>query len=251
MDSKYYQEYFFLERNHWWFRVRASIIDDHLAKMILKNEILRILNIGVATGATTKMLNKYGQVTSTEYDQEVSIMTSKKLGISIINCSILNLPFADELFDLVCAFDVIEHVDDDLEAIREMRRVCKSGGTICITVPAFMILWSHHDVVNNHFRRYKSRDLKRIFEADNHGNVIHTTYFNTMLFPLILIFRLFSRLLPDSLIRHGAGSDFTILSNDSPINRILFGIFSMERLMLKKFTFNLGTSILFSWRKSI
>lgn len=76
MDRKYYDEYFYLERNHWWFRVRASIINDHLRKLRLRNDITRILNIGVATGATTKMLERYGVVTSTEYDHEHSISTS-------------------------------------------------------------------------------------------------------------------------------------------------------------------------------
>jgi SAM-dependent methyltransferase len=250
MDRKYFQEYFFLERNHWWFRVRTSIICDHLRKTIFKDDISRILNVGVATGASSAMLNQFGQVVSTEYDEVISTMTKKRLGIPIINCSVDNLPFENNLFDFVCAFDVIEHVEDDLEAINEMKRVCKNGGIICITVPAFMMLWSHHDVVNNHYRRYRSRDLLRLFDSDNSGQVIHMTYFNTILFPLILIFRLLSRLLPDSISRHGAGSDFTILSNENPINRVLFLIFSLERLILKKFTFNLGTSILFSWRKS-
>ncbi len=250
MDRQYYQEYFYIERNHWWFRVRTSIIVDHLKRIILKNDIPRILNIGAATGASTNMLEQFGNVISTEYDELSSITTSKEQGITVINCSILKLPFENDVFDLVCAFDVIEHVADDREAIVEMKRVCKSGGIICITVPAFMMLWSHHDVVNKHYRRYRSRDLASLFESGNDGEAIHLTYFNTILFPIILIFRLLSGVFPASVIRHGAGSDFTVVRDNNPINRILGAIFSLERIVLKRFTFNVGTSILFSWRKS-
>lgn len=250
MDRQYYQEYFFIERNHWWFRVRESIIVDHLKRIMLKSGVPRILNIGAAAGASTNMLEQFGNVISTEYDELSSVTTSKELEITVINCSILKLPFGNNSFDLVCAFDVIEHVEDDLEAINEMKRVCRSGGIICITVPALMMLWSHHDVVNNHYRRYRRGDIKRLFKAANDGEIIQVTYFNTILFPLILIFRLLSRVLPDPIIRHGAGSDFTVVRHNNPINGILGAIFGLERIVLRRFTFNVGTSILFSWRKS-
>jgi ubiquinone/menaquinone biosynthesis C-methylase UbiE len=72
------------------------------------------------------------------------------------------LPFKDEEFDLICAFDVIEHVEDDLLGIREMKRVCKNEGLMVLTVPAYMFLWSHHDEVNQHYRRYTLKNLKNL-----------------------------------------------------------------------------------------
>lgn len=249
MDREYYLEYYFLERNHWWFRVRASIIIDHLKKICPEGKTLKVLNIGLATGLSTEILSQIGYVTSIEYNRECAEFTFKKLGVMVINASILDLPFKSHSFDLVCAFDVIEHVEDDQRAVDEMRRVCRSCGVIFITVPALNILWSHHDAVNNHYRRYTMRVITKLFDAPNEGEVIHKTYFNSILFPAILVFRVLSRIFPNSLIRHGAGSDFTIVKNENPINKLMFGIFSLERLLLKKFTFLIGTSILFSWKK--
>lgn len=249
MDREYFREYYQLERNHWWFRVRSQIIDQHINKYFSQNGNLKILNIGVATGATTELLEKYGEVISIEYDRTCSIETHKKINKPVINGSINNLPFVDNFFDLVCAFDVIEHVEDDANAVNEMKRVCKKEGIVCITVPAYMFLWSNHDVVNNHHRRYRLNKLNSLFTGQNEGKVLYKSYFNSLLFPAIATFRLFSKIFPESLVRKGAGSDFTVLDNDSPVNSLLFSIFSLEKKLLNILKLPFGTSILLSWQK--
>ena len=96
MDKLYYQEYYFLERNHWWFKVREEILKDHLYLNIPeKKNTLKILNIGAATGKTTEMLSNFGEVTSIEYDQDCCEFVNNKTGIKVINASILELPFPD------------------------------------------------------------------------------------------------------------------------------------------------------------
>src|SRR6185295_13918370 len=234
MDKQYYAEYFELERAHWWFRVREKIIEDFLIKSIDPTSPLKILNVGAATGRTSELLGKYGEVTSIEYDQDCCTFTSEKLGIPILQGSILELPFADFSFDLVCAFDVIEHVEDDAKGVSEMVRVCKQGGIIYITVPAFNKLWSHHDVVNHHYRRYVMPDILKLFARFN-GEVTHKTYFNSLLFIPIFCFRILSNLFSFALPKKkGAGSDFTVVDEKSMINRLLFGIFSFERKLLRR-----------------
>ncbi len=163
MDRAYYDEYYFLERNHWWFEVRSKIIDDRISKIISSASNLSILNIGVATGATNHFLKGYGNVTSVEYDRECALFTYKMSGDPIIVASIEDLPFRTGSFDMVCAFDVIEHVEDDIGAVSEMQRVCKIGGNVIISVPAFMILWSHHDEINQHIKRYKLGEVTTLF----------------------------------------------------------------------------------------
>ena len=156
MNINYYKEYAQLEREHWWFKVRGKIIIKLITSCIesSENKQLNILNIGAATGKTSEMLSTFGKVTSLEYDQDCCDYAKKQFNMTIINGSILDLPFKDDEFDLVCAFDVIEHVEDDLLGIQEMKRVCNSGGLIVLTVPAYMFLWSQHDEVNHHYRRY-------------------------------------------------------------------------------------------------
>ena len=249
MDSAYYKEYYDLERQHWWFRVRAKIIAERLEAQLDGRRDLRILNIGAATGRSTELLSAYGKVTSIEYDADCCAYTNERLGLNILNASILELPFEKEEFDLVCAFDVIEHVEEDGQAVAEMKRVCKRDGILYITVPAFMSLWSHHDVVNQHFRRYTMSQIKQLFNSSRE-KIVCKTYFNFFLYFPILAFRLLSRLIPDRWIRKEAGSDFTVVGQDNWINRLFYLIFDLERKLLKWIKFPIGVSILFMMKKN-
>jgi ubiquinone/menaquinone biosynthesis C-methylase UbiE len=247
MDKNYYKEYFSLERNHWWFKVRAKIILLLIDKSLAKKDSNKqaVLNIGAATGKTSEILAKYGEVTSLEYDKECCEFVNENLPIKVINGSILELPFADNTFDLVCAFDVIEHVEDDKLALAEMKRVCKPNGLITVTVPAFMSLWSHHDIVNQHFRRYTKSNLTQLFTG-NGLNYTVATYYNSILFLPIFMFRLFTKIIPQKWIRKGAGSDATLGSEDGLVNKIMYQIFNIELTLLKAMKFPFGVSIFMS-----
>lgn len=250
MDVNYYKEYALLERQHWWFKVRSQIIHNLISADIKPSQTkqLKILNIGAATGKSSEMLSEFGHVTSLEYDKDCCDYAQKYFNISIINGSILELPFKDEEFDLVCAFDVIEHVENDLMGLKEMKRVCKNDGLITLTVPAFMFLWSNHDEVNHHYRRYNINGLKNLVRKANLVS-LKSTYYNTILFLPIAIFRLLSKVIPKKLIRKGAGSDATLHHSDSFVNGLLYRIFSLEIGLLKFFNFPFGVSIYMSLSK--
>lgn len=249
MDATYYQEYFDLERKHWWFRARKEIIRGHLSKILPKNKSLNILNIGVSTGHSSEMLSEFGEVTSIEYDKDCIEFTKTKIDLPILEGSILELPFEDKTFDVVCAFDVIEHVENDQKAIDEMIRVSKIGATLMVTVPAFMFLWSPHDEVNHHFRRYHKKQLMNLFP--NKKNFIFHSYFNFWTFFLIAPIRLLINLFPKSIDkREGSGSDFSSPLGAHPwIQKILYTVFKSELFFLNKgISFPFGISILSSWK---
>ncbi len=253
MDSIYYKEYYHLERKNWWFKVRSNILQQRIAQLLPQLNTNTVLNVGVATGATSEMLATFGQVMSIEYDKECFEFTKSILKSPILNGSILELPFEEAQYDLVCAFDVIEHVEDDLLAVNEMKRVCKKGGLVAVTVPAFMSLWGQHDVVNHHFRRYKLQQVVRLFEQGAKGKLLYKTYFNSLLFPPIFAFRNLMRIFPTNLFRNeakGSGSDHSIIAETSPINQVLENIFDTERKLLNKgWTFPAGVSALLVWQK--
>ena len=181
MNRDYYNEYYDIERTHWWFKVREKIIIQRLTSILGQRQKLKFLNIGAATGRSTEVLSKLGTVTSLEFDKDCCDFTKSKLGINMINGSITKLPFDSNSFDVVCAFDVIEHVEDQSLAVKEMKRVCKLNGIIYVTVPAFMFLWSHHDEVNQHFRRYTSRTLEDVFKTYKLKK-LYLSYFTNLFF---------------------------------------------------------------------
>jgi ubiquinone/menaquinone biosynthesis C-methylase UbiE len=237
MQRDYYYQYFHLERNNWWFLVRFKIIRQTIKKYVYKGTPLKILNIGVATGAGSDMLSVFGNVISSEYDEETCQFLRDELKIDVTQASVTALPFADNTFDLVCAFDVIEHVEDDIQAYAEMKRVCKNGGHIAVTVPAFMMMWSGHDVINHHFRRYKKEGILKLL-SHHHLKTKYSSYFNTILFLPVLLIRLAKNAQGKNEIPQ---SDFQ--TNTHPwINTTLKTIFSVELFLLKLVSLPFGVS---------
>lgn len=243
MERTFLDSYRRIELEHWWFQVRSRIITDQLKYLFGHNHPIQILNVGAATGASTELLQGFGAVSSLEYDQTCVDFCREVLKLDVIQGSITALPYADASFDLVCAFDVVEHVEDDQKAVEELIRVCKPGGLVYVTVPAFMSLWSDHDVVNFHHRRYRKRQLLALFDQ---GSLVRSTYFNTLLFPPIWM----ARRLGGWLKRSGAAPKPDNEWMQHPLTDFLFGnIFSMERPLLRIFNMPFGVSLAVVWRK--
>lgn len=245
MDKAYFKEYYINERKHWWFLARQKILESQVKLVSQQREKLKILNVGIATGATTEMLSNYGEVTSIEFDEDCCRFVREELNIDVIHGSVLDIPFDENSFDLVCAFDVIEHVEDDKLAVKEMQRVCNAGGHVFVTVPAFMALWSDHDLINHHFRRYAKKQLVGLFKPNEH--IVYATYFNFFLFPLVYILRQLSKLTKKE--EASPKSDFDKFK-PGLLNNMLQAIFSMERPWLKnRIKLPFGVSIMLIWKK--
>lgn len=254
MDQAYFKDYYHLEREHWWFLVRRKILAERINTLLNRPRQIHSLNVGAATGTTSDMLMEFGEVMSIEYDEECCRFTQGFLQTPIIQGSILELPFEDNQYDLVTAFDVIEHVEDHQKAVEELWRVCKPGGHIAITVPAYQFLWGPHDEINHHFRRYTATQLQQLF-AQLKGQVIYTTYYNSFLFLPIAAFRLLVKLLQGlrstKKEQPPARSDHKVLGIHGWINRLLSGIFHLDYYWLKAgLRFPAGVSIMLFYKKS-
>lgn len=243
MDHKFYKEYYELEREGWWFKARLSILESYCKKIINHPE-MKILNVGAATGATSEMLSKFGEVTSLEYDEFCCKFLKEKTGIEAINASLTDLPFEDDSYDIICAFDVIEHIEDDIKAIEEIHRVLKPNGKYFLTVPAFQSLWSNHDVINHHFRRYRKNQFNKLI-VNNKLKINYSTYFNFWLFIPISIVRFILNNIPRKKDSDSTGSDNEIMQSSKIVNGILYRIFYSEKFLLKlNIKFPFGVSIL-------
>ena len=146
------------------------------------------------------------------------------------------LPFTDCSFDAVVALDVLEHLDDDLGAAREIRRVLKPGGAAVIFVPALDILWGHNDVISHHRRRYTKQGLQNVLTAAGF-RLSHLSYFNLLLFLPTLAVRLLDRLMPQVTRR------IEYQQQPTRLNALLTKIFGLEVELLRRTTLPIGTSV--------
>lgn len=247
MDKEYTLSYIEHEKNHWWFTARKEILEKMIGKIILKKNYpsaLNILNVGPGGGATSLMLEKYGKVKSLEFDMDLFNYCRDVKKIDVDNGSITALPYADGSFDVACAFDVIEHVEDDAKAMQELQRVVKKDGLIFITVPAFRFLWSRHDVLNHHYRRYTKNSLDTLGE-NMQLSVSFSTYFNFFLFLPILAARVFEKL----KLKSDNKSDSLQLKTSPRAGKFLHALFSAEKKILFPAKFPFGVSVFAAFTK--
>ena len=249
MDRQYAREYYELERRHWWFLVREKILNRRLSRVLGPNPGRRnVLNIGAATGRTSEMLAEFGEVTTVEFDPILCEFLRQELNIPAIQASITELPFEDGRFDLICAFDVIEHVQDHEKAAAELTRVCRPGGHVALTVPAFQSLWSHHDEINHHFRRYRTSQLQALFQG--RLQLQYSSYFNSLLFVPVWLYRRLNQWVKPAP-GEGSGSDFEAFARSGIVGSILSWIFSLEIPLLDVIRFPVGVSLLHLYRKGV
>lgn len=197
--------------------------------------------MGCGTGGNLSLLGKFGSVAALEPDDDARRVAGGKGSFDIRAGNLPDrIPFEREAFDLVAAFDVIEHVDDDAASLKAMSDRLRPGGWLLATVPAFPFLWSRHDVRHHHKRRYvRSEMIRRVTDAGL--TPVRTTYFNTLLFPLVAAIR---------LLRNALGRDSDDEALPSPgLNRALTAVFSAERHLVGRVPLPAGVSLLVLARK--
>ncbi len=191
MDRDYELQTHRAEDRHWWYRGRRGVIERVIADLKLPARA-RILDAGCGSGRNMIELARHGTVSGVELSgASVDVARARGAG-EVIAGSVLDMPFDGDSFDLSVCLDVIEHLDDDVGALRELRRVLAPGGSLLVTVPAYQWLWSGHDEVNHHRRRYTRRSLQRVAEQAGWEQV-RTTYFNSLLLPLAILLRVLDR----------------------------------------------------------
>ena len=191
MDRDYERQTHQAEERHWWYRGRRTVLDGVIAGLELPKPA-RVLDAGCGSGRNMIEFSSLGPVTGIELSEtSVALARAREAG-EIVSGSVLEMPFPDDSFDLAVSLDVIEHLEDDLTALRELRRTVAPGGALLVTVPAYQWLWSGHDEINHHHRRYTRRSLQRVAERAGWTQV-RTTYFNSLLLPVAILLRVLDR----------------------------------------------------------
>jgi len=247
MDATLTKEWYYFENNHWWFIIRYRIFLGFIKNCLGNGSGYRILDLGCGAGKMIDLLKGFGNVYGLDISEDAIKFCRKRNIDSLIQADQQMLPLKPDSFDMVTAFDGIEHVEDDQARLRDYYKVCKPGGYLLLSVPAYQFLWGEHDVVANHKRRYTKKQLRNIVEK-NGFRVERITYFNMLLLPAAIIFRYGKKLFTFS--RKGISHDLHF--TNKPIFRLLFyNIFKLEEKLLKYYDFPCGASIFCVARKSL
>ncbi|WBY07128.1 methyltransferase domain-containing protein [Sphingomonas sp. 7/4-4] len=236
MDRIVYERMAAHDTTHWWYRARRDILADYLIRWGGLPKDACILEIGCGTGHNLPMLAQFGEIDAIEIDETAGAKASERLGKPVGTSPLPELVGVEPgSYDLVAVLDVIEHVEDDVAALKAIAAALKPGGKILITVPAHQWMWSAHDVVNHHKRRYSKAGFEALLaKAGLQGRKLG--YFNSLLFPVAVAARFAGKLM---------GKDD---SDDSPppkpLNTLFEGIFRLERHMVGRVPLPPGLSLI-------
>ena len=236
MEAHHYPLLYQVEEIHWWYLGRRRIIQSLIEKICatLDNPNPRILDVGCGTGANLKMLAGFGSAEGVDISPQ-AIDFCRERGLDSVKLgAIEELPYENDSFDLVTALDVVEHLDDDVAGLREMRRVLRRDGRLLLFVPAFMFLWGVQDDVSNHRRRYTLPSLLKAVEAAGFS-VEWSSYANISFFLPVLLVRSVMRWL-------GLRADTEYGINISLMNGLFSRLFAAERFVLKDGRLPFGVS---------
>lgn len=217
------------EMSWWWNKARSEIVYTCMKNIVLTGG--RVLDIGAGYGSMSMILKEYGDVTAIEPSPAAAAFLQESMRITTY-CGDLNSFQDSSQFHIVACLDVLEHIEDDCQALLRISSLINDGGFLVLTVPAYMFLWSKHDELNHHYRRYTKKEL--VDKLPSNCIIRKVTYYNTLLFPAAVIDKLF-------LSKQKASQS---LKPNKIINEILYIVFSMEKYILRWTNLPVGVSIL-------
>jgi len=189
MNPEEYRNLSDIEKNHWCYRAKREIVRYWLLKSYHLRTDSVLADCGTGTGLFAQEMSRLCNVIAIDSQEDALRLAEQNIGAAKVKRgSCTALPLRDSSVDCVTALDVLEHVEDDRLAVRELARVLKPGGMAVVTVPAMPSLWSDWDITLHHYRRYRHTSLLKLFDATPF-EVTHWNYINVLAFPAVLAVR--------------------------------------------------------------
>jgi ubiquinone/menaquinone biosynthesis C-methylase UbiE len=204
---------------NFWFKAKNDLMN----QLIGKKKKLRILDLGIGTGGSLKVLKKYGRVYATDINNKVLKLIPKWDYYEKKVCDARRITYPSNYFDLVILFDVLEHVKESKKVVSEIHRVLKKKGVLLLTVPAYQFLYSSHDKALEHIKRYSRRELYGLLQP---FKIKKFGYWNSILFPFIAIVRL--------LKKWSKPSVDNVSKLPGVIDELLYKLLSFENYLIRK-----------------
>jgi SAM-dependent methyltransferase len=231
------------EQSYWWHLGRLEIIQTYLKRVSRNKSEPTILNVGCGTGGTIDMLEKFGFVDNIDASDDAIAFVKTRGYKNITKVNDIDLPYEDKTYDVVGAFDVLEHIEDHKRALSEWKRVLKDDGAIVITVPAYQWLWSEHDVSLHHQRRYTVKSLMTV-AAEAGLEPEKKSYAISFSLPLVVGYRIASKAL-----NRKANSKTSYVPVPRAINKFFTVLLKVEAKLHDKISLPAGTSVITILRK--
>ena len=204
-----------IEDRHWWFAERRSIIRSEIQGLRTDGWAM---DVGAAAGGNTRVLAEAGWDCMALEFSETGADLARGRGLTVVRGDATRLPLAADSLGLVVAYDVLEHIEDDQAAAREIFRCLRPGGTLLVAVPADMRLWSAHDEAVDHVRRYERAELLTLIEDAGFSDISVRSW-NVLLRPVV------------ALRRRRANQGSELEEPGRLTNTALKGIIALERVV--------------------
>ena len=241
MEDQVYALQYRVEKDHWWFSARQKILIEFLERRFTPSPSLRLLDVGCGTGAMLELLSQRYDAQGIDVSEHAAAFCRAR-GLHNVRVGTLTTFPKGEAFDIVTMLDVVEHIEEDVQVLRDAHAIVKPGGHLLVTVPAFPSLWSHHDVMLHHKRRYTRSELRAVV-AEAGFIIDRMTFFNTLLFPVALVKRSTAKLTGSR-----EANDLEIPSRF--MNSLLKTVFGMESRVVSGGSLPFGLSLLCWARKA-
>jgi len=248
MEAHEYETMAAVEHTHWWYRGMRALAAAWLDQAYLPAAAADILDAGCGTGGNAEFLKRYGHVTGIDLAPLALELGRRRLPGGLARASVLELPFGDASFDLVCSFDVLYHRDvlRERDALAETHRVLRPGGRLLIRLPAYRWLYSSHDRSVHTRARYTAGGVRALLVGCG-LRVERLSYINSLPLPIAVGQRLLERVVSGD----ANGDDSHMAMPSAPLNTALGMVLSTEAAWLRRGgSFPAGLSVLALARKA-
>lgn len=239
MNREVFESYLQLDREHFWRKAKRKLVLGWLDDM---SPAGRVLDIGGAASLITRELKRYGSVTVVEPDGEMVEIGRESSEIDVLQGGFPGLP-VNGSFDLITLLDVLEHLDDDRAALAEIRRLLCPGGLFLLTVPAYMWLWTDHDVALHHKRRYTRSELHALL-GEAGFDVLRISYYTSFLLPVMAAQRMVGQMGLRRASRATRPAVYRVKTPPPLVNRACGAIMAFERWLLRRYRLPAGGAII-------
>jgi SAM-dependent methyltransferase len=247
MRHDLYQDLYVKEHDYWWHVGKRAIVYSLLDRYLPAGDSgeREALDLGCGAGLNLDHLAKYARPVGTDFSEEALRFCRERGHLRLCKADAAELPFRDGQFDIITALDVVEHLDDDLAALVELRRTLRPGGLLVVSVPAYPVLWSYWDDILGHRRRYTTGAMREVV-AKAGLRVRRVSYSNALILAPTAAVRILKTLRLNTAETAGEGSsdpETDFMPVPAWLNRLLIAYYMWEARTLSRRRLPFGLSV--------